>query len=175
MKVCVISDSHGRTDRIERVLARHPDVELLIHAGDHAEDARGWPDVKVRAVGGNCDPSGSAPKEEFFDVLGVRVFLTHGHLYKVKQTLLPLSYRANETGADLVVFGHSHVPVITEEKGTILFNPGSLSHPRGAVSVPTYGILTILPSSSGRKLRISLYGANGEEVPGFRFEHTYRG
>ncbi|WP_018130994.1 metallophosphoesterase [Effusibacillus pohliae] len=173
MKICVISDSHGRTDRIDQILRRHLEIDLLLHAGDHADDVADRRDVRCKAVCGNCDVAGTAPDEQLLDLAGLRVLLTHGHLYKVKQTLLPLSYRAKETNAQLVIFGHSHVPVIVEEEGIVFLNPGSLSYPRGVVSVPTYAIVRIHSLDAGQNVAIRLYSVNGDEFPEFRYEHTF--
>ncbi|MFC4767523.1 metallophosphoesterase [Effusibacillus consociatus] len=173
MKICLMSDSHGRTDRIDAVLARYSDIEMLIHAGDHANDVLSRKDVPWKTVCGNCDAPGSAGDEEIIDILGLKVLVTHGHLYRVKQTILPLTYRAKEVGADLVIFGHSHVPVILEEDGTIFCNPGSLSYPRGSVSVPTYGILEVVPFSGACRVDIQLYGMKGDPLPGFHYVHQF--
>lgn len=171
MNICVMSDSHGRTDRIDEVLSRHSDIDLLIHAGDHADDVINRKDIPVKTVCGNCDLPGSAPEEELMEVGGIRILLAHGHLFKVKQSLLRLQYRAKETGASLVIFGHSHVPIIVEEEGIVFCNPGSLSHPRGTVSVPSYAILSVFQTE--RNICIQLYGVNGDVLPGFHFKHTF--
>ena len=46
-----------------------------------------------------------------------------------------------EKQADVVIFGHIHVPVCVEEDGILLVNPGSPSRPRNGV--PSFGILTL--------------------------------
>ena len=50
-------------------------------------------------------------------------------------------YWGEEKQADVVVFGHIHVPVNREADGILLINPGSPSRPRNGV--PSFGILTL--------------------------------
>jgi hypothetical protein len=49
--------------------------------------------------------------------------------------------------ADLIVYGHSHIPLIEQEQGSILFNPGSATDRRwhehfgvGLISITDAGI-----------------------------------
>lgn len=119
-------------------------VDLLLHAGDHFDDAiflsnlLAFPVIGVR---GNCDFAG--PWEELVDAGGVKILLIHGHQYGVKRSLQSLAYRAQEAGAKVVVFGHTHEPEIEWVNDILLFNPGSTIRPRGACKYPTYGILTV--------------------------------
>lgn len=167
MKICIVSDSHGRTDRIEQAVSRHPGIDLLIHAGDHADDAAVVKDLQVKAVAGNCDQPGTAKTEVLIDLHSIRILVTHGHRYHVKQGLLSLLYRARELKAQIAVFGHSHVPVIAEEEGILFINPGSLSHPRGGFQVPSYAVLDLAPSPTGVKARIRHYEASGKPMKSF--------
>lgn len=173
MKVCIVSDSHGMTERMEQVIRRHPDIDLLIHAGDHANDAKTVQDLTVKTVCGNCDHPDSAVSEELFGLHGIRLLVTHGHKYRVKESLLPLLYRAKEAEAEIVVFGHSHVPVIVEEEGILLLNPGSLSYPRGGFQVPSYSILEMEPSEAGVQVSIQHYDLNGVPMIGFAVKKVF--
>lgn len=173
MKVCVVSDSHGMTERIEQVIRRHPNMDLIIHAGDHADDAKAVLDFTVKTVSGNCDHPASAATEELFELHGIRLLVTHGHKYRVKESLLPLLYRAKEAEADIVVFGHSHVPVIIEEEGILLLNPGSLSYPRGGFRVPSYSMLDMEPLESGVEVSIRHYDLAGAPMTGFAAKKVF--
>jgi putative phosphoesterase len=51
-------------------------------------------------------------------------FLTHGHLYN--EDHLP-----DEMDFDVYMQGHTHIPVMREEKGKIYLNPGSITLPKG--------------------------------------------
>ena len=59
MKLLVVSDTHGRYDRLVRVMQMHRDADALIFLGDGLRDlvradAYSYP-FSVFAVRGNCD------------------------------------------------------------------------------------------------------------------------
>ncbi|MEI3524175.1 MAG: metallophosphoesterase family protein [Anaerotignum sp.] len=53
-----------------------------------------------------------------------------------------ISYWAEEQGADVVLFGHTHRPVYDDRGRVMLFNPGSISMPRGGTP-PTSAFLPL--------------------------------
>ena len=65
---------------------------------------------------------------------------THGHHYSVKSGSERLAQCAGERGADVALFGHTHVKELTRYPGTAAtgFNPGSL---RDSAS---YGVIEIV-------------------------------
>lgn len=142
MRILVFSDTHGHLDRCERLLLTIPEVDMVLHAGDHAKDAeeleQKFPNILFHYVRGNCDFS-PAPGEELLETDGKRIFLTHGHCYHVKydpsyETLLE---KARDEHADLAVFGHTHIPYNQHCGDLILLNPGSLTYSG------TYGVVEI--------------------------------
>jgi putative phosphoesterase len=171
MKICVMSDSHGERDRIKAVITRHDDCEMYLHAGDHADDVKGLREFVT--VSGNCDLPTDAPAEQLLELEGINLMMTHGHHYHVKQSMLPLSYRAAELSADLVVFGHSHVPTLAEESGIVYLNPGSLSFPRGGFAAGSYALLQLQKGVVGTKVSVEFFTCNGEPMPGFELEKVY--
>ena len=66
-----------------------------------------------------------------------RVLIAHGHTMGVKTGLLRAQYRALEQNADLLLFGHTHVPLVDASARPMLLNPGSIGDPRR----PTYAVL----------------------------------
>ncbi len=131
MKIVVLSDTHGDAAIIPDVIAAHPDAAYYFHCGD---SELAYEDVHIKdckRVRGNCDYDVNYPVEEVVDVEDKTVFMTHGHLFNVKTTLTPLAMRAQEVGANIVLFGHSHVLGAELVDGTLFLNPGSLKSPRG--------------------------------------------
>ena len=133
MRIGLLSDSHGNTMAIDKAVEQAGKIDMWLHAGDMIEDAEYLSyitDAKVVNVAGNCDWfNHSAPGEQLIEAAGHRILLTHGHSYDVKRGIGELRHRAEETGADIVVYGHSHVANI--QQGEILvINPGSISRPR---------------------------------------------
>ncbi|MEW5953300.1 MAG: metallophosphoesterase [Bacillota bacterium] len=145
MRVGVLSDTHNSFEFAWRAIEEMSPVDMLLHAGDHYYDVfriKLPENVPVVAVAGNSDYGDQGNAEEVVELAGHRILLTHGHLYQVKFTCDKLLYRAGELGVQAVVFGHTHMPVNTVEKGILLFNPGSISFPVGRSS-PSFGILHI--------------------------------
>jgi len=149
VRLAVVSDTHGSLENLSRLQKDLGEVDWLLHAGDHYRDAAragadlGLPKERVIAVAGNCDFGQGGPPEQLLEVEGVRILLTHGHLYGVKRDLQRIWYRARELGARAVLFGHSHVPVLRWEGDVLLFNPGSLSLPRWPSHPPSCGLLEV--------------------------------
>lgn len=146
MKIIVVSDTHGdNKDVIEKIMELgKPDV--LIHLGDYVEDgikiskAFGVETIIVR---GNGDYGSAYKDDELIELEGKKLFITHGHKYNVRNTIANLYYRGLELGADIILFGHTHVPVNVKEDGIIILNPGSPSLPRGINRKKTFGLIEI--------------------------------
>lgn len=143
MKVLVFSDSHGRMiEMLAAVEAEQPD--LVLHLGDHLEDAqelhRMCPEIPVIGVLGNNDWN-DGKNEEIVTVEGVRIFMTHGHAYRVRSTTSRMLLETKRRGCQIGLFGHTHVPFEHQYGHTLIANPGSISMPyRGE---PSYLRLTI--------------------------------
>ena len=159
MTLLILSDSHGRPDRITEAIRRvKPDG--ILFAGDGLRDLT-YCDLPcpLWAVKGNCDwmtspliLGGSAftpEDEEFITVDGIRILLTHGHKYGVKGGLGTAVSYAVRRDADVLVFGHTHIPLelhlspdttldLTVNRPLAVFNPGSLGD-----RTPSFGTLTI--------------------------------
>lgn len=133
MRILIMSDSHGDTKRFDKVIdAFSP--HMIIHLGDVEKDVNYledvYPQIPLHAVVGNNDPWCRRCAEKVIEVEGIKIFLTHGHLYGVWDGGCRVAQRAEELGCSVALFGHSHIPV-NEVFGTVrAFNPGSISRPR---------------------------------------------
>jgi putative phosphoesterase len=125
----------------------------LIHAGDHYRDASkiaGEINVPVHAVVGHCDSRTEGPEEKVLHVEGAVLFITHGHRYNVKISIFSLYSRAIELKANVVIYGHTHipgygftrVPGYAGKQGLLIINPGSISVPREGERF-SFGVLEI--------------------------------
>ncbi len=133
MLIAIVSDTHGRVDAALRAVEQAGSPEMVLHAGDFFRDATGLQlQVAVPVVGvkGNCDGFSAGPEEQVFEAAGTRIYLTHGHLYNVKNRLVELCNRATELNAKVVVFGHTHISTIEVTGDCLLVNPGSLFRSR---------------------------------------------
>lgn len=149
----VISDSHGDVGAVYRALAAQPEAEAVLHLGDGAADltavSSAFPQLAFYQVRGNGDFASDAAgipyaREECLG--GKRFFLTHGHLYGVKSDPLRVIYAARERGADVLLYGHTHLPLTDYEDGLHILNPGSLR------ASGTYGVVDL--SDAGVVLNI---------------------
>jgi uncharacterized protein len=160
MRVLIVSDSHGMTKELTEIKQRHANqVDAFIHCGDSELPSDCAELQEFRSVAGNCDFDKGFPKERSEEIHGVRFFITHGHLYNVKMTLMNLYYRAQEANAQVVCFGHSHIAGAAMINNLLFINPGSLLLPRMRKE-KTYALLEI----KNGQATVQFYDVNGQEV-----------
>lgn len=141
-KVLILSDSHGLTNELFTIKSRHGrEVDYMLHCGDSELDANAKELDSFLKVKGNCDFDSHFSEEIDFSVDGLTFFGVHGHLHKVKSSLIPLSYRAQEVGAQVVCFGHTRMAGAEKVGDQLFINPGSIRLPRGR-NEKTYAIVT---------------------------------
>lgn len=137
-RLAVISDSHGKEIWVralaERLQRERPDA--IIHLGDGQSDVK-WlkknVSIPVYGVCGNCDWLSDAPGELRLSFEGIRVLAVHGDRYDVKFDPSILSYYAEDAGAQLALFGHTHQPLAAYVGGVLMVNPGALKDGRYCV------------------------------------------
>ena len=141
MLLAVFSDSHGSPDAMRRAVeTRRPDH--IVFLGDGFRDAerlgQEFPHIPLLLLRGNCDWNVVDAKESaLFELAGVRIFAAHGHRHGVKMELDAFANSVHFSGAGLGLYGHTHIPRITETHGLTLMNPGSV----GSHDSPSYGLV----------------------------------
>lgn len=147
MKILIVSDSHGRCFYLEKVLLRVKPIDLLIHLGDIEGDEeyiKGIAGCPVVMVSGNNDYFTNIPRENFIQLGKYYIMLTHGHRYGVNYGVEQLKETAVLNGADIVMFGHTHRPLIDlKDDGIWAINPGSITQPRQEGRIPTFIIMEL--------------------------------
>ena len=145
MKILIVSDTHKKNDNYFKVLEMHK-PDMVIHCGD-AEGSEyaltEAADCPVQIVLGNNDLFSELPREMEFNVGSYKVWVTHGHNYYVSVGNETIKKEAVLKGADIVVYGHTHKPVVDRDDNVIAVNPGSLSYPRQEGHRPSYAIMEI--------------------------------
>ncbi len=161
MDILVISDSHGRREKIEEAIERQiQKPAAVIFLGDGLRDMMyaDTGDIPIYRVSGNCDMGGlfsdnGVLTEQTVEICAKRIFMTHGHRYGVKSALTPLISEAVKREADIVLFGHTHEGFemelcegndygIKTKKPLYIMNPGSIgSYPYyfGVISIDREG------------------------------------
>jgi len=144
MRIGLLSDSHGELEPLQRALEKLGDVDLILHAGDLYQDAL-WvskqTEAEVLAIAGNCDVFSMAPQDRMLEVQGFQLLLVHGHRQNIKHGYDRLIEAAQTRDADIVVFGHTHHPIVFCAEDIVFINPGSVSDGRG--SEVSYGLIEI--------------------------------
>lgn len=152
----LISDTHRYNWVIENAIKRLEGSDLIIHLGDNVQDIKEikkYYKGKIINVKGNCDFSVEVPSEKVEIIENKIFFITHGHRYDVKYDLSRLRYKALEVGAQVVVYGHTHISKISFEEGIWFINPGSPAVPRdGFFSVATININNNIINASIKSL-----------------------
>jgi uncharacterized protein len=146
VRVAILADTHAprRWKACPPRVAEHlRDADVILHAGDVCtagvlDELAGY--APVHAVLGNNDgpdvAAWGAPETLELDLAGVRVAMIHdsgpadGRAARMRRRF---------PNADLVVFGHSHIPMDRTHAGVRIFNPGSPTdrrrQPRGTIGI----------------------------------------
>ena len=149
MRALVFSDSHGRVaPMLEAVELYQPDV--LFHLGDVVRDAEkvklAFPKVPFYQVRGNCDwGCGDYEEEGVARLAGKTVFYLHGHTQYVKSGLTHAVAKGRSLGADLMLYGHTHVPMERDYDGLLAVNPGAIQDGRCALLTWESGPIERIP------------------------------
>ena len=140
MRVGLISDTHSLL-RSEALAALHG-VDVVLHAGDvgtYSVLRELGAIAPVQAVYGNVDdPVLGLPPQLALTLGGLRVHVSHGHeLGNPTPAKLVRAY-----AADVIIYGHTHKPLIETHGRTLVVNPGAAG-PRRFHLKPSVALLTI--------------------------------
>jgi putative phosphoesterase len=141
-KLLVLSDTHGSVAALKNVFNWAKDhtppndtICCAAFLGDgisdlqYAADAAGF-FCEWKVVCGNNDYGYLVPGTLVMDFCDHRFFMCHGHRHSLYGDYHTLLAAAHDAGADVAMFGHSHVPFIKNMNGILLVNPGSVGRPR---------------------------------------------
>ena len=176
MKWMIASDLHGSLSACRKMFARFEaeQAERLLLLGDllYHGPRNNLPDEyapkgviallnaqkeNLLCVRGNCDAEVDQMVLDFpilsdsllFMAGGHTVFATHGHVFNEEKR--PPLHRG-----DVLLHGHTHVPVLERREDWVLLNPGSVAIPKNG-SLPSYftledGVFTLRALEDGRAL-----------------------
>lgn len=161
MRLGIISDTHGLLR--PEVFDVFREVDLILHAGDI-----GPPELlteleslaPVRAVWGNTDDFGirrRVPEVIETDIEGFRFLVIHGHQFG---SPTPQSINATYPDAEVIVFGHTHRPLLTVvDQVVTAMNPGGAGHRRFDLPA-SVGIMELEPGIPPRARLVPLTAAD---------------
>ena len=177
MKIGIISDTHGMYDSWRMLYDKYMfDCDYILHAGDilyHgprnpvlteynpvklAEHLNNLPNTLLFAHG-NCDSEVDNMVLEhpiqtpyvLAHLSGKRVVLSHGHYFDDADYITTVAKRFK---ADVMIYGHIHIPVLEKIDNIIYLNPGSPAlsktvDKRGTVALWQNNIIKIIYCDSG--------------------------
>lgn len=139
----VLSDSHGDVGTmIDAVEKERPDE--IIHLGDCWQDAEtlsfAYPEIFMSVVPGNCDFCMGKKGILALEREGFSVLMAHGHQWRVKSGPALAVEIARESGADILLYGHTHEAACWQEDGMWIMNPGTVG---GRWARASYGVIEI--------------------------------
>jgi uncharacterized protein len=150
MIIGVLADTHipKRAKKLPNILLEaFSKVDLIIHAGDwqtmdvYRELSKLAP---VVGVTGNVDDEevmAFFEKKKIVELGAFRVGIVHGD--GKGKTTLKRAYEAFENEkVDVIIFGHSHIPLLEEHHGVIMLNPGSATDKRRQAKY-SYGVIEV--------------------------------
>ncbi|KIL51877.1 metallophosphoesterase family protein [Jeotgalibacillus soli] len=150
MKMIVISDTHmpKMAKKIPEALKKGlTDADLILHAGDW-QTAEVYDELRkyapVEGVTGNIDEEGLHKlfdRKKILHFGEVKIGITHGD-GKGKTTEKRAMDVFKDDDIDILIYGHSHIPVLKTNDKPILFNPGSPTDKRRQQHY-SYGVIEI--------------------------------
>jgi putative phosphoesterase len=137
MNIAIISDTHLKKNsgQLDNLITEFYNVDLVIHAGDYGGV---WVLEYLQnhfnfiGVWGNIDDDTIKSRLQEKLILNIgpyQVGVCHGH--GNEKTTIERAYTNFEGNqVDIIIFGHSHQPMIGTKNKILMLNPGSLTHKR---------------------------------------------
>ena len=129
IKILAVSDSHGESFCLEKIISKEYPFDYLIHCGDGVSDLDNvllTEKTELICVSGNIDsfPNSACKDIRIENIAGMLFMVSHGDFFSVKSGLSEIRKTALEKKADVLLFGHTHKQYLKIEEDIILFNPG---------------------------------------------------
>ncbi|MGN0408706.1 MAG: metallophosphoesterase [Bacteroides sp.] len=148
-KILIVSDTHGMSHNFEKMLEIEGTPDMILHLGDiegQEDYMTSIAGCDMKIVAGNNDSNKKLPRELLLTISGKRILMVHGTRiasFDIEESCWKLRLLAKEKRADIVMFGHIHIPIISkgESWDAFVINPGSLTYPRQQNRKPSYGVM----------------------------------
>jgi len=171
MKIGIVSDTHGNTERLETAvdwMVRKQKISMLYHLGDDYDDVKQLENqyIEIVQVPGIYDErykDSSLPAKSFETVLGLNILLAHSY----EKDVSPEDVRRS----DIILYGHTHREELRLVDGKLFMNPGHLKGALDKNMPPTFGMLTI----QDRNASAAIYGLNFKLVRSMEFMRSESG
>ncbi|WP_436962769.1 YfcE family phosphodiesterase [Staphylococcus shinii] len=161
LKWIIVSDNHTEQGILFDVISHHDDIDVAIHLGDSEFEYHDSELNHFYRVKGNTDFYPEFPNEEIIEVNSIKAFYTHGHLYNVNRTRMPLAEQAKASGCQFAFYGHTHVAKHEHIGDVHVINPGSISQSRSNIE-ETYAELLI--DENEKEVKLNLYNRDHQII-----------
>jgi putative phosphoesterase len=172
VRIGIVSDTHKHIANLSSAVdfLHQIGATTLIHLGDDYTDVDeiALPDViRVPGVFSDVYRDERIPNRIIKNIIGWRLLLSHtlaSHPNDLPGDLRPEDV-IRDRRADVVLFGHTHMPGITEEDGVIFINPGHLKNEDKRGFPPTFALVELsVKRMIARILRLSDHAIIAEHV-----------
>ena len=143
MKIVVFSDAHGNKEAIKRVVGFNPDADFIVSLGDSEVSYNFLQDLDIIPIKGNSLFDAGFVHESELIVEGKKIYLTHGHKFKVGKGLAKLSNKTINGGYDIALYGHTHIAKLNRIGTKYVINPGSIRSSRNKKE-PSYLVIHLI-------------------------------
>lgn len=150
-KLLIVSDNHFQQKEFLDIVKHHQDADYFIHCGDSQWQPDDERIAKFIIVRGNNDMK--FPDDQILEVEEKKILITHGHQQHVFNygdrdnldgTKDLVTYAIQNYDANVVFYGHTHVPECHLDRDVFVLNPGSTNFPRSfTLRVQSYAVVTI--------------------------------
>jgi putative phosphoesterase len=168
MQYVFVSDTHGDRGILLDIFGKYAtSATQIFYNGDSELDAEDSVFDGISTVRGNMDFDPKFANEQLYQDEAVTILQVHGHLVGVNMSLSKLEALAEQTGANIAIFGHTHQLGVEMINDILFLNPGSISQPRGQFNRlgGTYAVV----EASDTEFQVQYYNRNLEPVEELKF------
>lgn len=153
MNVAIFSDTHGNKKAMREAMLNQGPFDMMIHLGDGVRDGdvvSKETDTPFLGITGNEDFGADFPEKRVLSINQWSFLLLHGHQTEINPFQLKRIWNehirhmcglAGQADASVLIFGHTHQPLLEKKHGVILCNPGN-QH-LGSSQPPTFAIMKV--------------------------------
>ena len=146
MRTCIVSDSHGDKIALSKVcqFSINLGIDAIFHLGDDTKDLDYIVDlgINIFSVPGTRDSGYGNPEKTCLLINEGKHFISLSHLFHDK-----------DPKADIIIYGHTHIPHIENNENRLYINPGHVINNKMRFPQSSFIILYL----DGTEVKITLY------------------
>ena len=146
----MVSDTHGNREYLRKAAERlvKKKAVAIVHLGDDYDDVTVLSELEIEVlqvpgVFSKYYQDPNIPNRQIHEFNGINVLVSHtveSHRNDLPSDMKPEEI-VEKKRAQVVLFGHTHIPLLEEKQGILYMNPGHLKEKDKRGSRPSYGIV----------------------------------